>query len=101
MDGTMRAMQLVAPGKFELKEVPIPKCGPDQVLIKVIYAGVCGSDFGAYTSGYMIDKFPRIIGHESCGEVVEIGENMVGPLAGMNVHVGSKVFGTTIGLGVY
>ena len=43
MEGTMRAMDLDEPGKLVLKQVPIPKPGPRDVLLKVIYAGICGT----------------------------------------------------------
>jgi len=100
MEGTMRAMVTVAPKKFELQQVPIPKCGPDEVLLKTLYAGVCGSDFPIYNKGLMIPGFPWIQGHEASTVVVEIGKDLVEPLSKQGVKVGSRVVGVTDGLGV-
>ena len=58
MEGTMRAMVLDEPGKLVLKQVPIPKPGPRDVLLKVIYAGICGSDFPIYKEGKFVPKLP-------------------------------------------
>lgn len=59
-----------------LRDVPRPACGPNDVLIKVHYAGVCGTDlhiweWDAWASGRL--KPPLIIGHEFAGEIVELG----------------------------
>ena len=66
--------------KLELKEVPDPKPGPGQVLLKVKACGVCGSDVHFYETDqddYILypglTKFPVIIGHEFSGEIVEVG----------------------------
>ena len=66
--------------KLELKEVPAPKPGPGQVLLKVKACGVCGSDVHFYETDqddYILypglTKFPAIIGHEFAGEVLEVG----------------------------
>ncbi len=66
--------------KLEIKEVPTPKAGPGQLVLKVKACGVCGSDIHFYETdpeGYILypglTKFPVIIGHEFSGEVVEVG----------------------------
>ncbi|HAF70404.1 TPA: alcohol dehydrogenase [Candidatus Acetothermia bacterium] len=66
--------------KLELKEVPNPKPGPGQVLLRVKACGVCGSDVHFYETDqedYILypglTKFPVIIGHEFSGEIVEVG----------------------------
>jgi len=65
-----------APG-FEYVDVDIPTVGPKDVLTKVKATAICGSDIHAYHSspGIMsMMKLPVISGHETCGEVVEVGE---------------------------
>lgn len=73
----MRAIVKTAPGTgMVLREIPRPACGPAEVLIRVHYAGVCGTDlhiweWDAWASGRM--KPPVVIGHEFAGEVAELG----------------------------
>ena len=74
-EGTMRALYYSEPFKFEVKQVPIPKCGDDDVLLKVSCCGVCGTD-GHIHEGEFIAKFPLIPGHEAIGRVVEVGKNV-------------------------
>ena len=65
--------------KIELGEAPMPKIGPDDVLIKVQSVGVCGSDLHYYRSGAIGDfkvEFPFVLGHEAAGVVEDVGENV-------------------------
>ena len=65
--------------KIELGEAPMPKMGPDDVLIKVQSVGVCGSDLHYYRSGAIGDfkvEFPFVLGHEAAGIVEDVGENV-------------------------
>lgn len=66
-----------APG-ISLKQMPIPKPKKDEVLVKVIYASICGTDIGIYdwipwAAAHI--KPPTIIGHELVGKVIEINSN--------------------------
>jgi L-iditol 2-dehydrogenase len=65
---------------LEVKDVPEPKVGDDEVLIKVKAAAICGSDLGIYqyTSAYSKMKLPVIMGHEFAGEISETGSSVVG-----------------------
>ena len=76
--------------KLEIKEVPQPKPGPGEVLLRVHACGVCGSDVHFYetdSEDYILypglTKFPAILGHEFSGEIVEIGSE--GSSQGFNV----------------
>jgi threonine 3-dehydrogenase len=67
-----------APG-IDLKEIEIPEIGANDVLIKVQAGTICGSDIHIYRSSpnYMRSvSVPVIIGHEACGEVVELGNHV-------------------------
>ncbi len=69
-----------APG-LELKDVPEPKCGPTDILIRVRHAGVCGTDlhiaeWDEWAQGRL--KPPVVVGHEFAGEVVEVGKQAQG-----------------------
>ncbi|HXE57920.1 MAG TPA: L-threonine 3-dehydrogenase [Gemmatimonadales bacterium] len=73
----MRALVKEAAGPgMVLREVPTPKCGPNDVLIRVHHAGVCGTDlhiweWDSWASGRL--RPPVVIGHEFAGEVAELG----------------------------
>jgi D-arabinitol dehydrogenase (NADP+) len=77
MKGTMRALWYSAPRQFEIKQVPIPDVGDEEVLLKVTCCGVCGTD-GHIHEGEFISKFPLIPGHEAIGVIVEMGRNVKG-----------------------
>lgn len=68
----MKAISLQSPGKIGVQNVPEPKRGEDEVLIKIIGMGICGSDIGAYLGTNPLVSYPRIIGHEVAGEVLEV-----------------------------
>ena len=60
---------------IEEVEVPAPKLG--QVLVKVFASGICGSQIGEIDGVKGPDKFlPHLLGHEGCGEVLEVGEGV-------------------------
>ncbi len=62
---------------YEYKDVDMPKIGPKDVLVKIMGAAICGSDLHAYHSSPNIMKMmqlPIVTGHETCGEVVEVGD---------------------------
>lgn len=56
-----------------LEEMPRPKIGPGEILVKVIASGICGSDVMEW---YRIRKAPLVLGHEIAGEIAEIGEGV-------------------------
>ncbi len=80
---TMRAMVLEEPRKMVLKTVPVPQITDNEVLIKVKYCGICGSDWGAYIGKYADEAalLPLVIGHEFFGVIEEKGANVPGELA--------------------
>ena len=55
------------------EEMPVPDIGPDELLVKVIASGICGSDVMEW---YRLDRAPLVLGHEVAGQVVEVGENV-------------------------
>jgi len=66
-----------------IEEMPKPKIGPDELLVKAIACGICGSDVMEW---YRIKKAPRVLGHEMTGKIVEVGNNV------KNFKVGDRVF---------
>lgn len=77
-----------------LKDVPIPKPKPSEVLIKVSVAGLCGTDVAIKNNTFMGRhgkvKPPIIPGHEFCGEVVDIGSQV------RKVKIGERVVTSAI-----
>lgn len=78
MEGTMKCGIYHGIGDVRIEERPIPKIGPKDVLIKVLRAGICGSDTGAYLHGGLpygiFEGFQ--FGHEMVGRVVERGDEV-------------------------
>lgn len=74
---TMRAVVKGKPGPgAEFREVPVPACGPGQLLLKVKRAGVCGTDLHIHSWDRWSQeriKPPVTLGHEFVGEIVEVG----------------------------
>ena len=66
----MKAMVLQAPRELRPAETERPALGHNQVLVHVTHSGVCGTDLHIY-EGKMPVRYPRIMGHEMIGEVVE------------------------------
>lgn len=75
---TMRAVMYYGPGMLKVEEVPRPKAGPGEMIIKNISATTCGTDLKRYKRGYRRDKAGEadIFGHESAGVVYEVGEGV-------------------------
>jgi threonine 3-dehydrogenase len=87
----MRALVKLAPGRgLDVVEVPVPSPGRTDVLIRVAAGGICGTDLHIYHwdpwSASRI-KPPRIIGHEFCGTIAAVGEDVT------EVQVGDRVAG--------
>lgn len=75
----MKAVSLDSPKTAGVREVPTAvRKSDNDVLIKVKALGICGSDVGAYKGTNPLVTYPRIIGHEIGGEVLEIGQNEKG-----------------------
>ncbi len=73
MAKTMKAAVVEKPGALAIREVPVPEIADDEVLIKIKYTGICGTDWSIYTGKYSADKLPLIPGHEFSGVVVQAG----------------------------
>jgi len=88
MQGKMKVALMTALEKIEMVERDIPQIKDNEVLVKLEYVGICGSDLHYYENGRIgnfIVEFPFVLGHESGGVVVEIGS------AVDHLKVGDKV----------
>jgi 2-desacetyl-2-hydroxyethyl bacteriochlorophyllide A dehydrogenase len=68
----MKAAWLKDWKELALEDRPVPKIGHGEVLIRVKYAGICGSDLHVYNGHHATAIKPVILGHEFSGEIVEI-----------------------------
>ena len=88
---TMQAAFLVEPGRFELRRVPVPETGDDEVLVKIARTGICGTDMHIFHGHYAADKLPLVSGHEFTGTVAETGKNVAGFKIGQPVVVDMNI----------
>jgi L-iditol 2-dehydrogenase len=87
---TMRASVLVEKQRIELQERPVPRPGPDEVLIQVRSVGVCGSDVHYYKEGRIgphIVEQPLVLGHEVSGVIVDVGAGVPEERVGERVAI--------------
>jgi len=64
---------MTRPGVIEFDDVPVPACGPEQVLVRVRRIGVCGSDIHVYHGKHPYTSYPIVQGHEFSAEIAESG----------------------------
>jgi L-iditol 2-dehydrogenase len=87
---TMRAAVMQKPYHITIEERPIPEIGDDEVLVKVMAVGICGSDLHYFEHGrigpYIVEK-PIILGHECAGVVAACGKAATGFRVGDRVAV--------------
>jgi 2-desacetyl-2-hydroxyethyl bacteriochlorophyllide A dehydrogenase len=69
----MKALIYEGPRQMNLRDVPTPEPGPDDVVVRVAYSGICGSELGGYLGHNALRKPPLIMGHEFSGEIVALG----------------------------
>jgi len=74
-------------GKWEVKDVPTPHPATNQVLIKIHASGLCYSDVHITEGHLPTSAFPRTIGHEPAGEIVEVGSGVTSRKIGDRVGV--------------
>src|SRR5260221_4314959 len=92
----MKAVQLIAygaPGKFELRELPDPQYGADEVVVQVQTCGLNHLDLWLEESGLPIPtQLPRTPGGEVAGRVLEVGDHVKDWKSGDEVAVQSNIF---------
>jgi threonine dehydrogenase-like Zn-dependent dehydrogenase len=97
----VRAATLVAPGRYEIREYPLPDPEPGAVLVKMALSGICGTDkhtYQGYTTQYAGSAspktipFPIIQGHENVGTIAAIGgSGAYTDAEGVPLSVGDRV----------
>lgn len=82
----MKAIKIVEPGKVEITEYPDIQPTEEEVLLKIIYIGLCGSDLSSYLGKNPMVHYPVIPGHEIAGEIVQLGSKVP-----QNLRIGQRV----------
>jgi threonine dehydrogenase-like Zn-dependent dehydrogenase len=72
----VRAAVLYGAGNLRIEVRPEPHAGPGQIVVRMIYAGMCGTDVEAYEHGFLPPHM--VLGHENVGEIIEIGDGVTG-----------------------
>lgn len=73
-------------GSVEIRELPKPEIGEEEVLLQVENVGVCGSDLHQWTADHSWQvNYPVVLGHEFGGHIVEVGNRVKGWTAGDRV----------------
>jgi 2-desacetyl-2-hydroxyethyl bacteriochlorophyllide A dehydrogenase len=74
----MQRIILEQPNQFKMVEVEAPPIKPGEALVRVRRIGICGTDLHAFRGRQPYFTYPRVLGHELSGEIVEIGDNAHG-----------------------
>ncbi len=82
----MKALVITAPRQTEIREVPRPKAGEGEVLLRVRMVGLCGSDLSTFRGTNPMVSYPRIPGHEIAATVEQLSGE-----AGEHFRVGDNV----------
>lgn len=83
----MKALVLEGKEEFVFKDVEMPVCPKDGLLIKVDSVGLCGSDVRTYFHGHQHVHYPCILGHENAGTIIEVGSEVEGFALGEKIIV--------------
>ncbi|WP_312663203.1 zinc-binding alcohol dehydrogenase family protein [Pantoea sp. CTOTU49201] len=82
---TMKTLVVAEPRQMVWQQRAKPTPAANDVLIKPIAAGICGTDIHAWSGNQPFFSYPRVLGHELCGEVVELGSQASGFRLGQRV----------------
>jgi threonine dehydrogenase-like Zn-dependent dehydrogenase len=89
---TYKAAIFRGAGRVDVVALPFPKCGDDEVIVRNLMTGVCGSDIAAYRRGGDLNMIwkDHEFGHEAVSEVVQIGKDVKGLTLGDHIfpHLG-------------
>ena len=81
----MLAATLVSVRQVEIGRRPVPAPGADDLLVRVLSTGVCGSDLAAWRGDHPYKRPPIVLGHEFAGEVVVVGQDVRGFEVGQRI----------------
>jgi L-gulonate 5-dehydrogenase len=67
----MKAVLARKAGQIEITDIPDPRAASEEAVVEIHYAGICGSDLHAYKGSHPFVTYPRVLGHECSGVLVE------------------------------
>ena len=88
--GSMTTAVLYAPRDLRIEQRPVPNPSEGEVLVRILSVGVCGSDVHYYEHGRIADfvvRSPLVLGHESSGQIVEVGKGVSRSRVGERVAI--------------
>lgn len=83
----MQALVCSKPHHLELRHCDKPECPAGHALVRIRRIGICGTDIHAYGGNQPYFEYPRVLGHELAGEVVEVADSPAQHLLGKQVYV--------------
>lgn len=92
MENMMIQQVMTAPKKIEFRRIPVPEPEPDQVLVKIMKIGICGSDIHVYHGTHPFTSYPVTQGHELSAKIVKTGKNVKNFTVGQKVTIEPQVF---------
>jgi len=83
----MQVLVCTKPHHLELGHSDRPECSPGHAVVQIRRIGICGTDIHAYGGNQPYFKYPRVLGHELAGEIVEVADDQSQHLLGKQVYV--------------
>lgn len=83
----MQALMYEAPEVMTLRDIAVPSVGPDDVLVRVAYSGICGSELSGFLGRNSLRTPPLVFGHELSGWIASVGDRA----KSVGLEVGARV----------
>ncbi|WP_145543025.1 zinc-binding alcohol dehydrogenase family protein [Yersinia frederiksenii] len=84
---TMKTLVCQEPTRLVYQQRPIPQPASDEAVLKILTVGICGTDIHAWSGQQPFFSYPRVLGHEICGEIVSRGNQVTELRIGQRVAV--------------
>lgn len=85
----MKALVYEGPRELHMREIPLPELAIDEVLVRVAFSGICGSELSGYLGHNSLRKPPLVMGHEFSGEIAALGDLALHH--NPTLHIGQRV----------
>jgi len=92
MKRNMLQQVMTAPGEITFREIPVPGPAENEVLVKIMKIGICGSDIHVYHGKHPFTSYPVTQGHEVSGRIEALGSAVEGFTVGQKVTIEPQVY---------